>query len=419
MSIGIVRFNTARGFLIVPLLALVAWGLTMIYSTTFALTRGETGFVEDFFMKRQLVWLAAGGIMAGILWQTDYRKWERAKLVSLILLALPLGYLALASMLWSVPAARDFVLQLPMIPFRYDRPLNGAFRWLRIGSVSIQPSEFVKPLLIFYLASHFRLPLRTESLKRGVLAPVLVCGSFLALTFAGRDLSTTVIIAAIVGAMLFIAGMRLRYLFALFLLGCFCVGLVLMSSPFRRKRVDDYFSQRDQGGRGGNEQVLQAQMAMGSGGKAGLGFTQSRFKRLGLPEAHTDFIVAIVGEEAGFLGVTAVLLAYVLMSSGIFWIATQAADPFGHLICIGVGLLFALQSFINVSVVSGFCPTTGVTAPFLSYGGSSMVSCLLCVGMVMSVSRVAQREADTEGDGQQADSGLDRRLNLQREGIQE
>ncbi|MDX9979911.1 MAG: putative peptidoglycan glycosyltransferase FtsW [Lentisphaeria bacterium] len=419
MSIGIVRFNTARSFLIVPLLALVAWGLTMIYSTTFALTRGETGFVEDFFMKRQLVWLAVGGIMAGILWQMDYRKWERAKYISLILLALPLGYLALASILWSIPAARDFILQLPMIPFRYGRPLNGAFRWLRIGSVSIQPSEFVKPLLIFYLASHFRLPLRTENFKRGVLAPLLVCGSFLGLTFAGRDLSTTVIIGAIVGTMLFIAGMRLRYLFALFLLGCLFVGLVLMSSPFRRKRVADYLSQRDQGGRGGNEQVLQAQMAMGSGGKAGLGFTQSRFKRLGLPEAHTDFIVAIVGEEAGFLGVTAVLLAYVLMSAGIFWIAAQAADPFGHLICTGVGLLFALQSFINVSVVSGFCPTTGVTAPFLSYGGSSMISCLLCVGMVMSVSRVAQREAYAVGDSPQADSGPDRRLNLQRKEIQE
>lgn len=419
MSIGIVRFNTARSFLIVPLLALVAWGLTMIYSTTFALTRGETGFVEDFFMKRQLVWLAVGGIMAGILWQMDYRKWERGKLIPLILLAIPLAYLALASMLWNIPAARDFVLRLPMIPFRYERPLNGAFRWLRIGSVSIQPSEFVKPMLIFYLASQYRRPLRTESLKRGVLAPVFVCGSFLTLTFAGRDLSTTVIIGAIVGAMLFIAGMRLRYLFGLFLLGCVCVVLVLASSPIRRKRVDDYLSQRDQGGRGGNEQVLQAQMAMGSGGKAGLGFTQSRFKRLGLPEAHTDFIVAIVGEEAGFLGVTAVLLAYVLMSWGIFWIASQAADPFGHLICIGVGLLVSLQSFINVSVVSGFCPTTGVTAPFLSYGGSSMISCLLCVGMVMSVSRVAQREAYAGGDSPPADSGLDRRLNLQREEIQE
>ena len=157
-------------------------------------------------------------------------------------------------------------------------------------------------------------------------------------------------------------------------------------------------------------------MAMGSGGKTGLGFTQSRFKRLCLPEAHTDFIVAIVGEEAGFLGVTAVLFAYALMAGAIFWIAAQAADPFGQLIAAGVGLALAVQAFVNVSVVSGFCPATGVTAPFLSYGGSSMISCLLFIGMVMSVSRVAQREALAEGDTtQKPDQLLDRRLNLQRE----
>lgn len=419
MPAGIVRFNTARSLLLGPLLALSAWGVVMIYSTTFALSRGETGFVEDFFMKRQLVWLAIGGVLAIALWQVDYRRWERAGRFALILLAVPMAYLALVSLLWHLEGMRETLLRMPLIPYRYGRPLNGAFRWLRFGPVSVQPSEFAKPLIIFYLASYFRRPLRTESFKRGVLIPVAVCAAFLGLTYGGRDLSTTVIIGLIVGTMLFIAGMRLRYLIFLGLLGCLCVGAVLMTSEVRRRRVTGYLSQREQGGRGGNEQVLQAQMAMGSGGMAGLGFTQSRFKRLGLPEAHTDFIVAIVGEEAGFLGVMAVLLAYALMSGAIFWIASQAADPFGHLICIGVGLLIATQSFINIGVVSGFMPTTGVTAPFLSYGGSSLISCLLCVGMVMSVSRVAQREAGADGEGRPPENGLDRRLNLQREDIKE
>ncbi|MBT7165907.1 MAG: FtsW/RodA/SpoVE family cell cycle protein, partial [Victivallales bacterium] len=162
---------------------------------------------------------------------------------------------------------------------------------------------------------------------------------------------------------------------------------------------------------------LRAKMAMGSGGVSGMGFTGSRFKRLGLPEAHTDFIVAIVGEEAGFLGVLGVLLAYVLLTGAIFWIAAQTDEPFGQLLAIGVGLTFCLQAFVNVSVVSGFCPTTGVTAPFLSYGGSSMVSCLLCTGLVMSVSRVAEREASAEGDGVAGPHDRQsKRLNLQREG---
>lgn len=400
--------------MLAPLLALTAWGVAMIYSTTFALPKG-TGLVEDYYMKRQLVWLVVGGVMAGVLWRLDYRNWDHAGRIAIFLLAVPLAYLACASLLWNLHAARGLVRSLPLIPFRFDRPLNGAFRWLRIGSVSIQPSEFAKPILIFYLAGHFRLPLRTDSLRRGLLEPLAMAGMILALIFAGRDLSTTVITAAIVGAMLFVAGVRLRYLATLGALGLVFVGVVLMSSEFRRKRVMDYLAHREDA-KSGSEQVLQAQMAMGSGGKTGLGFTQSRFKRLGLPEAHTDFIVAIVGEEAGFLGVTAVLLAYALMAGAIFWIAAQAADPFGQLIGSGVGLALAVQAFVNVSVVSGFCPATGVTAPFLSYGGSSMISCLLFIGMVMSVSRVAQREALAEGDTtQEPDQLLDRRLNLQRE----
>ena len=415
MPIGRIRFHTARALLLVPLLALTAWGVAMIYSTTFALPT-KTGMVEDFYMKRQLIWLAAGSLVAGVIWRLDYRKWEPYRRVALALLAVPLAYLALASLLWHLPAARDLVVRFPLIPFKNGRPLNGAFRWLRFGGVSIQPSEFAKPVLIYYLAAHFRLPLRTESLRRGVLEPVALGGAILGLVFVGRDLSTTVITGTIMGSMLFVAGVRLRYLLMLALLGVLFVALILSSSPVRLKRVTDYMAQKEKAGVG-NEQVHKAKMAIGSGGIHGLGFTESRFKRLGLPEAHTDFIVAIVGEEAGFLGILGVLLAYGLIGSGVFWIAAQSGDPFGQLLAIGVGLTFCLQAFVNISVVSGFCPTTGVTAPFLSYGGSSMISCLVCAGLVMSVSRVAEREASQEHD--RADDDEDRqskRLNLERDG---
>ncbi|MBT7300786.1 MAG: FtsW/RodA/SpoVE family cell cycle protein [Victivallales bacterium] len=415
MPIGRTRFNTARGLLLVPLIALTAWGVAMIYSTTSALPRGP-GLYEAYYMKRQLLWLGTGSILAGAIWRLDYRKAEPYRRLALCAVAIPLLYLALASLLWNFPAARGLVRQFPLIPFTARGPLNGAFRWLRLGPASIQPSEFAKPLLIYYLAAHFRLPLRTESLRRGVAEPVILGGAILTLIFAGRDLSSTVITGAIMGAMLFIAGVRLRYLLLLGILGLAFVGLVLVSSPVRRKRVTDYMAQQEDK-ESGNEQVLRAKMAMGSGGVSGMGFTGSRFKRLGLPEAHTDFIVAIVGEEAGFLGVLGVLLAYVLLTGAIFWIAAQTDEPFGQLLAIGVGLTFCLQAFVNVSVVSGFCPTTGVTAPFLSYGGSSMISCLLCTGLVMSVSRVAEREASAEGDGVAGPHDRQsKRLNLQREG---
>jgi cell division protein FtsW len=126
--------------------------------------------------------------------------------------------------------------------------------------------------------------------------------------------------------------------------------------------------------------------------------------------------VAIVGEEAGFMGVMGVILAYALMSTAIFWIAAQASDPFGQLLAMGVGLTLSLQAFVNVSVVSGFCPATGVTAPFLSYGGSSMLSCMICIGLVLSVSRVAERRAlDEQDETQTTTEQLSRRLNLHAE----
>jgi cell division protein FtsW len=175
-----------------------------------------------------------------------------------------------------VPGAQDIVRKFPLIPFRHDSPLNGAFRWIRLGPVSIQPSEFAKPLLIFYLAAHFRLPLRTETLRRGVLAPVAMAGGILALVFLGRDLSTTVITGAIVAAIFFIAGVRLRYLFAMGCLGLVFVGLVVAVSDVRRQRIVDYLAHQENE-KSGSDQVVQARMAMGSGGKTGLGFTLSRF----------------------------------------------------------------------------------------------------------------------------------------------
>ena len=133
-------------------------------------------------------------------------------------------------------------------------------------------------------------------------------------------------------------------------------------------------------------------MALGSGGLTGIGFTKSRLKQRYLPEAHTDFIVAIIGEELGFLSVLGLVALYVLLVASIFWIASQADDRQGVLLCAGVGLNIAFQALINISVVSGFCPTTGVTAPFLSYGGSSMIASLLGIGLVLSVSRGSERD---------------------------
>jgi len=134
-------------------------------------------------------------------------------------------------------------------------------------------------------------------------------------------------------------------------------------------------------------------LALGSGGWLGLGITQSRMKQYYLPEAHTDFIVAIVGEELGFIGVASLIGLYCLLAVSIFAMATLAQAKSAVMMCVGIGWALTFQAFVNIGVVSGFGPTTGVTAPFLSYGGSSMLGCMVSVGLLLSVSRIGEQEA--------------------------
>ncbi len=204
--------------------------------------------------------------------------------------------------------------------------------------------------------------------------------------FLGKDLSTTVITAGVVLAMMFLAGVRTRFLLLLVLLGAAAGTAAIATNPERVTRVVSYrhpeLSKQDDG-----YQLWHSHLAMGSGGLRGRGFTRSIMKQVYLPEAHTDFIIAVLGEELGYVGVLAVLGLYVLFLVSTVGIAYMCRDPVDMLICMGVGLLVAFQALVNISVVSGWCPTTGLTAPFLSYGGSSIISILLCVGLVFNVCR--------------------------------
>jgi cell division protein FtsW len=139
-------------------------------------------------------------------------------------------------------------------------------------------------------------------------------------------------------------------------------------------------------------QLWHSQLALGSGGLGGLGFTRSRMKQHYLPEAHTDFIVAIVGEELGFAAVAALILVYCLLVGAVLWAGALSGDRTGVLLCVGVALSIGFQAFVNISVVSGFCPTTGVTAPFLSYGGSSMLALMTSIGLVLNVTLVSESQ---------------------------
>jgi cell division protein FtsW len=363
-------------------LLLLLSGVVMLYSTSFAAC-------SEYYLKRQAMWVGLGGLLATALAFADYRKLGRMALLLMGLVALALAYLALAHLLYKVPPARWLVEHLPLV----GGPTKGGFRWLHLGPFSLQPSEFAKPILVLFLAEYYQSRARhVEEFKRGFLVPLVCCGVVIGLVFLGKNLSTTVITGSIMVVMMFVAGVRLRYLLLLAGVGIVLFSLVVRFSGEHQRRMTTYRDPEPlQQGEG--YQLWHSQLALGSGGWFGRGFTQSRMKQYYLPEAHTDFIVAIVGEELGFAAVAALMLLYCLLGGSIFALASLAKTKGAILTCVGIGWTLAFQAFVNIGVVSGFGPTTGVTAPFLSYGGSSMLSCMAAVGLLLSVSRLSEQEA--------------------------
>ncbi len=383
--------RTASTILTILIVLLLFFGIVMLYSTSYS------AFGED-KLARQLTWIVVGGAGAMLLRSLDYRVLGRLSWVGLAAVSLVLAYLALAQFLYGYGELRPIVDNFPFVAGQ----IKGSFRWLRFGPFKLQPSEFAKPAIILFLADYYNRRTRhVHEFWRGFLRPMMMVGCCLGLILLGRDLSTTVITGAVIGILAFVAGVRLRYLLPVFA-AVFLGGMwVLTADPVHiakvlsKERAARIVAYRDPEAEplGDGYQLWSSQLALGSGGGRGLGFTNSRMKQRYLPEAHTDFIVAIVGEELGYIGVLALLLLYVAIMVVAFWLAGLVPDRTGMLICVGVGLFIGLQAFVNISVVSGFCPTTGVTAPFVSYGGSSMVASLLGFGLILSVVRIGMRDA--------------------------
>ncbi len=377
--------TTVKAVLLLLVSFLVVFGLAILYSTTYA------QFGEEKLVK-QAVWIVVGALGACLIYRWDYHVFTRHSGPLLIAIGLPLAYLAAAAVLYGPP----FRLHGVVKHFPFVRgAVNGAFRWLRFGGHSIQPSEFAKVALILYLADYYHRHARhVELFMPGFLAPMFRAGLIIGLILLGRNLSVTVITGAVAMTLAFVAGVRVRFLTVGVLAGAALVCTTLWLSPNRSGRLDT-FRNPEKYARDKGYQLWHSQLALGSGGFAGRGFTSSRMKQYFLPEAHTDFIMAIVGEELGFLMVAIILTAYLALAGTGFWLAAHAPDRAGMLVCTGVSTSLAVHAFVNLSVVSGFCPTTGVTAPFISYGGSSILASFLGVGLLFSVSRQLELDSDS------------------------
>jgi cell division protein FtsW len=343
--------------------ALLALGMVMLYSSSMAQVGAR-------FPVMQLIWCALG--------------------LGLCLVALSIDYRLLKKAAWPLLLCAVVLLALVFVrPFGVHK--NGATRWLGYGKTSLfQPSEFAKVALIIMLAWYGeRYQRHMPTWKRGVMIPGALIALVLGLIFLEPDVGNALLLAAVSGMLLLVAGIRLRFFLPPVLVGALAVGLFIYHNPMRSERIYSWLHVEETKQNKGL-QAYQAMVALGSGGIFGKGLGDSRQKLGFLPEHETDFIFSIIGEELGLIATLLVVAAFVAIVVCGIHIARSAPDTFGLLLGSGVVFLIGLQAFINIGVVTSALPNKGLPLPFISRGGSNVLMMLTCVGVLLSIARHAR-----------------------------
>ncbi|MHB1042059.1 MAG: putative lipid II flippase FtsW [Eubacteriales bacterium] len=351
--------------LFITVITLLAIGVVMVFSASEYSTLVRYGDSFHFF-KLQLGWSAIGLLAMFIMMRYDYRQ-LRKHVLPILLLSFVLLLLVL------IPGIGDVRL--------------GARRWINLGPVSFAPAEMVKLCLIIFTA--YGLSQQKENMKyftKGVLPYILTMSLAAGLILKQPDLGTAVSLAGIVFVMIFAAGANLTHFAGMGALGLTALGFAIAMEPYRLRRLfaflDPWADPQNTG-----FHIIQGLYAIGSGGFFGLGLGQSRQKFLYLPENHTDFIFAIIGEELGFIGATLVILLFALFVWRGLKIAVTSPDPFASLLATGITAWVGVQALINMGVVSGSLPVTGIPLPFISFGGTSLIFSLAGVGILLNISK--------------------------------
>ncbi len=264
---------------------------------------------------------------------------------------------------------------------------GGARRWIGLGAINVQPSELAKIAVVLYLArSIVRKSGRIETFSVGIVPHVIVVAVFAALVVVEPDFGTAALLAVLLLAMLFAGGVRVRHLVVPLLPALPLAAYAIHSSPYRLRRVmvflDPWQHPRDAG-----FQLVQSFIAFGSGAAFGVGLGESKQKMFYLPEAHTDFIFSVIGEELGLVGALLVVTLFAALAVRGFRVALRHPTQFGRLVAFGVTVLLVAQAAVNMAVVLGLLPTKGLALPFVSYGGSAMIGALASVGVLLALSR--------------------------------
>jgi cell division protein FtsW len=353
-------------WIVLPVTLLVIMGIVMIYSAS-AFVAEREHHPQYYFLVRQLAWATVGiAVLVGA-YRVDYRQYRR--------FAAPAGIAVLL-----------LLLAVFVPPFRHVKA--GVHRWLRLGPVDFQPSEFAKlGLMVFLSAALARKRERiAEADWRPILPELGLVALCLGLVVVEPDLGTTITLAASLGALLYVGGLRLRNALWVGLAAAPVLAWSLIRHPYQRGRLLTFLDPwRDAQGKG--FQVVQAFLALGRGGVSGTGPAGSRQKLFFLPEPHTDFILAVIGEELGFIGLGLVIALFGVILWRGMRTALRAPDLFGTYLAFGLTFCIFLQVVINTGVVVGLLPTKGLTLPFLSYGGTSLVASMATVGVILNISQ--------------------------------
>ena len=349
-------------------MALVIFGIVMVYSASsqLAARRYHNSF---YFAQKQMAFAFFGFLVMIVFRFIPYQKFQKW------------GFWLMVGTLLS--------LILVLIPGIGSR-MGGASRWFRLGGVSFQPAEFAKLVLVVFLAGSMkRNHDQMQDLFKGFLFHWGIVGVFIVLILLEPDLGMVITLVLITGIMLFVGGVRIKHLILSIIPMIPLAYLLVWRVPYRRMRVLSYLDPwKDPLGSGFH--LKHSFLAFGSGGFAGRGLTESQQKLFYLPEPHTDFIFSIVGEEFGFVGVFIVAALYLVLIIKCLQLAVKVRDLFGMYLSVGITVMIGFQALINMLVVMGLLPTKGLTLPFLSYGGSSLLLNMICIGILMNITAQSQ-----------------------------
>lgn len=353
---------------------LIGLGMVMIFSSSSAQAIIKHDHAS-YYVYKQLVFAGIGFFLMLLFMGIPYRHWKKIApfllLVSLLMLVLVL---------------------------LVGNHVNGAKRWFMLAGFNLQPAEFTKLSLILYLSTLIsKKGERVRSFKKGLIPILIVVGLLALLVMLQPDFGTVIILVFIAGAMIVVGGADLRQIFML-LLGMVPLLIYLaVSKSYRLERLNSFMNPFDNPTESGY-QLIQSLYALGSGGLSGKGLGQSVQKLFYLPEAHTDFIFAVIGEELGFIGAFLVLIVFFIFIWRGFRAAFRCPDLFGVILGMGIVTMLFVQFLLNLGAVTGSLPITGVPLPFISYGGSSLILCMASTGILLSISRDKNRVPDTAND---------------------